>query len=98
MLEPGKSSRVTNVVLAPEPAHHLNQLFAHLHTGGRGEAQDFKLMFLRRLLRSSVPDTEIDAATGHPVETGELVGKQNGMPEGGKKDRRAQAHPTCAGT
>ena len=43
------------------------------------EAQDFELMLRRRFLGPAVADAEIDAAAGHPVEAGELVGEQDRM-------------------
>jgi hypothetical protein len=94
VIEMAKSAGMGDFIFAPQPAHHLHQLFAHFDPRARGKTQDAELVFLGRLLRPSITDAQVDAAARQPVETGELVRKQNGMPQCRQKNRRAQADPT----
>ena len=73
VFEIGKSAGVGHIVLAPEPAHDVYQLFAHLHPRAGRESQDLKLMFLCRVFGSTVTHAKIDAAAGDPVQAAELI-------------------------
>src|SRR5262249_59280755 len=84
-----KGAGVGDVFPPPQPAHDMYQLFAHLHPHARREAQDFKLMFLCRLLGSTVTNTKIDTAAGHPVQAAELIGQQDRIPDGRQENCRA---------
>jgi hypothetical protein len=49
-------------------------------------------MFLRGLFGPTIANAEINPATGHPVEAGELIGQHHGVPQRCEKDRGAQTH------